>query len=238
VQPLHDPLADADLIRDRGSVLAYAGVTTKLEVTLEQVLEVYQRIYGPRELAVANVLTNLAVVGAHQYRLDEATVQLETALELRREALGDGPGVADEILNLAGVAALRGDAESSAEWAREARRIYGEHLGPQAPKTLDSELMLGMALASAEQFEEAKVIYEDVLARQRRLLGERHPDLRRVAAALGRLLVRMGHGSRAIAPLQLALDLELELAEQGGGDPKLVASLQDELASARAEAVR
>lgn len=238
VQPLHDPLADADLIRDRGSVLAYAGRYDEARVALEQVLAVYERIYGPRELAVANVLTNLGVVGAHQNRLEEAMAQLETAMELRREVLGDGPGVADEILNLAGVAGLRGDAESMEQWAEEAGRIYLEHLGPEAPKTLDSALMRARALEMAGRLADARAIYEDVLARQRRVLGERHLDLRRVAFLLGVLLVRMGHHDRAIAPLQLALDLEQQRVEAGGGDPQTVASLRDELARAREEAVR
>jgi tetratricopeptide (TPR) repeat protein len=230
---LDDPQADIEIVRLRGTLFLLAARFPEAEAELGRMLELYEPLYGPRHPGVADVRSNLALAVGQQRRVEEATGLLETALELQREMLGEGPRVADTLLNLAGIASLGGDVQRMAEWAREARRIYGEHLGPQAPKTLDSELMLGMALASAEQFEEAKVIYEDVLARQRRLLGERHPDLRRVAAALGRLLVRMGHGSRAIAPLQLALDLELELAEQGGGDPEDIAALSEALAQAR-----
>lgn len=238
VQPLDDPLTEADVLRTRGSVLVTAGRFDEARVVLESVLEVYERVYGPRDLAVADVLANLGVVGAYQNRLDEAMTQLETAMELRRETLGDGPSIADELLNLAGVAGLRGDAERMAEWADEARRIHREHLGPEAPKTLDSELMRARALEMMGRLEDARAIYEDVLARQRRSLGERHLDLRRVAFLLGNVLVRMGHPARAIAPLQLALDLEQQRVEAGGGDPQLVASLRDQLASARAEVVR
>lgn len=238
VQPPHDPLAEADVLRLRGAVLVTAGRYDEARVALEEVLVVYERVYGPRDLVVAEVRANLGVVAAQQNRLDEAVTQLETAMELRRETLGDGPGVADEILNLAGVAGLRGDAESMEQWAQEAGRIYLEHLGPEAPKTLDSALMRARALEMAGRLEDARAIYEDVLARQRRVLGERHLDLRNVASMLGGVLVRMGQPARAIAPLQLALELEQQRVEAGGGDPAIVASLRDELARARDEAVR
>ena len=81
--------------------------------------------------------------------------------------------------------------------------------------------------------------FTDVRELQRRLKGERHPDLRHPLLALGTLLLDTGRPAEAIEPIEQAVALARELARSAGegADPSgFIRDGERLLAQARAEA--
>ena len=96
-----------------------------------------------------------------------------------------------------------------------------------------------MGLESLGRLEQAEQAYRRNLVLQRRLKGERHPDLRHPLLALGTLLLDTGRPAEAIEPIEQAVALARELARSAGegADPSgFIRDGERLLAQARAEA--
>jgi hypothetical protein len=65
-------------------------------------------------------------------------------------------------------------------------------LGEDHPKTLGSANNVATVLYRLGEYEQARALQEDTLARYRRVLGEDHPKTRMSAEALAEVLGRLG----------------------------------------------
>ena len=144
-------------------------------------------------------------------------------------------------MNLAGILMIREepDLEGALRRIEDARRIYVEALGEGSAKVADADLALAMGLESLGRLEQAEQAYRRNLELQRRLKGERHPDLRHPLLALGTLLLDTGRPAEAIEPIEQAVALARELARSAGegADPSgFIRAGERLLAQARAEA--
>ena len=82
-----------------------------------------------------------------------------------------------------------------------------ETLGKDDPQTLHAQGVLAVVLHNVDQLPRATALAQDVLERQRKVLGEAHPDTARSWSQVGELLYAAGRYSDADAPLAQAITL-------------------------------
>ncbi|MCA9651023.1 MAG: serine/threonine protein kinase [Myxococcales bacterium] len=230
-----------DVLAARGNVGLWCDRLDDARSQLERHLEIASGVYGPRHPEVANTLNDLAVLEIQQGRAKAAEARARAAVEILQESVGDHPRVADALMNLAGILMIREepDLEGALRRIEDARRIYVEALGEGSAKVADADLALAMGLESLGRLEQAEQAYRRNLELQRRLKGERHPDLRHPLLALGTLLLDTGRPAEAIEPIEQAVALARELARSAGegADPSgFIRDGERLLAQARAEA--
>ncbi|MEU0883359.1 FxSxx-COOH system tetratricopeptide repeat protein [Lentzea sp. NPDC005914] len=76
--------------------------------------------------------------------------------------------------------------------ARRAHQLALDHYGPDHPNTLDIANNLVLRQQASGQYQVAREVAEDTLARRRRVLGEDHPDTLGTAANLAVALKELG----------------------------------------------
>lgn len=194
---------------------------------LERALAIDRELYGPRHPIVAQDLNNLAAIDAGQRRWSDARPRLRLAIEIQREALGSVPLVADNLINLAALELYDGEQQAALELATEAYEINAKHLGQQAARTLDAQHVRGMVLVRLGRLEQGETVLRRVVELQKQTLGPRHPDLRRSLLSWGKVLVQLHRADEAVKPLRLALELDVERVESGGGDPEQSSSVRE-----------
>ena len=84
------------------------------------------------------------------------------------------------------------------------------HYGPDHPHTLNARYNLASYLLARERFAEARGIAEDVVAHQRRIMGERHDRLGASLRVLARALLGEGEAEAALPPIAEALSIHRE----------------------------
>ena len=82
-----------------------------------------------------------------------------------------------------------------------------ETLGKDDPRTLIAQWHLAGVLRNVDELPRATLLAEDVLERQRRVLGEAHPDTAKSLSLVGDLLYAEGRYSEADLPLTQAIVL-------------------------------
>ncbi|MEX1364624.1 MAG: serine/threonine-protein kinase [Nannocystaceae bacterium] len=194
---------------------------------LERTLAIDRQLYGLRHPIVAQDLNNLATIDAGQQRWSDARQRLRLAIEIQRAALGSGPMVADNLINLAAIELFDGDKQAALELATEAYEINAEHLGQDAARTLDAQHVRGMVLVALGRPEQGEPLLQQVVELQKQTLGPRHPDLRRSLMSWGRALMKLDRADEAVEPLRLALELDRERVEASGGDPGESSSVRE-----------
>jgi serine/threonine-protein kinase len=80
-------------------------------------------------------------------------------------------------------------------------------LGADDPRTLHAQWLLAGVLRNVDQLPRAIALAQDVLARQRKVLGEEHPDTAKSWSQVGDLLYAAGRYSEADPPLAQAIAL-------------------------------
>ncbi len=182
-----------------------------------ELVALHREIYAPEHIAVASALSNIGVVMARKGDWAAAQERFQEVLEVRRRALGEQhPLVADSLMNVSGVMLNRGDAEGALPLLDRARAIYAASAGEDAAKTNDADVARSMVLIGLRRGDEAEPILRAVLVRQRRLMGDRHPDLARTLGALGRLLTRPADAAEAVTLLREAVEIQRAMVEASG----------------------
>ena len=114
----------------------------------------------------------------------------------------------------------RGDARAGRDLALHLHEQWQQLLGPDHPDTLDAQYLLAFALSELGRYQEACDLYEDTLARRRRVLGENHPESLFAANSLALQLIELGDKQAARDLLADALSR----MRQAHGDDILVTS--------------
>ena len=132
---------------------------------------------GQRPEVRAALLEAMGEALASQSLYDDAAELLESALDLRRGALGrDHPEAAATALKLAAAEMERSRLDRAETLAREALAVLGPLAGGDL-RAADAMAVLGSVLTSKGSLEEAEALLREALAARRRGLGEDHPDV-------------------------------------------------------------
>jgi serine/threonine-protein kinase len=247
------PEVQSEVARLIASVYHELGEFDRATPLLRADLERRRKLEGPRSLAAAQSLEQLADASYEQSRFDAAGALYEEALAIQRERGGRRtPEVARLLWDIAGVRRNRGDRAGAedlqkqaltlfvetrgedsreANWVRESLAItyadgdrYAEaaalqepvaswrerHDGPDHPQTLVARYNQALYLLATGRTADAYRIAGDVVARQRRVLGERHDALGSSLRLVARILDAAGRTEEAMAPIEEAVAIHGE----------------------------
>ena len=174
------------------------GATTWLTGDYEGALQHYrdalallERIYGPDDWRLGQIVGNIGACYAMQGRYDEARPYFQRSVELERARNDSSGELAINLENLAELELLDGDRNRARELFDEAHALRVRLLGDQHPDTARSLIKLGRLELEAGQAEAAREHYEraialrEGLAVHRDLLGEARMGLAEALALLG-----------------------------------------------------
>ncbi len=180
------------------------------------VLDIRQRVLGPRHPNVVETLNNRAFVLQKSEHFDEAESMFRTALEINREIFDDKhPRVVDATMNLGLLLKTAGKLDEAETLYREGLALHGEIYGNSHPNIATDLHNLGALLKAKEDYAGAAVAYEEALTLKRQLLGDMHPSTAATINNLGVLYKSESNYARAEPLLREALAINRKLLEAG-----------------------
>lgn len=212
------PEVQAEMLGVLGDVYLKLGDYENARALLEESIALHKTEFGPTHERTADVLDQLGQVEMELARFDLADSLLNVALNIRRARLGNQHNDVAETLTHLGT--LRGSGrqermDEAEAFHRESFEIRQAILDPDDPDLLRSLRGLSSVLFDEGQYAEAEPLLRDLLARQQRVLGERHPESLRTMVLLMRTIGnRMQNLDDAVALGRRAVPL----AKQVWGD--------------------
>lgn len=214
----HAEVADAMTILT--SALIRLGRYGEGEQLMRDVVDIDAGAYPRPNPRVSWHLNDLAVVLAHEDRLDEASAFYAKSIAVDR-ALAPAPAAAlNEAVSLGNLARVRfrqGAYADSAAGLRDAidrkQRLLGADYGDNG-RSYD-RASLAEVLIALGRFGEARTIADDALAEARKHYPEAHPDVAFALAVEAELMAASGARERAASFAGKAVGVYAALADQG-----------------------
>ncbi len=177
LSPTYDHLIAAGMFAD------YCGDYRRGARIKEQLVELAEAEFGPKDPRTATALNNLAVSYRAQARYAEAEPIYRCALKIGEKTLGsDHPKVATSLNNLAGLLEETGRVDEAEPLYRRALEIDERTLGSDHPDVATSLNNLALLLKETGRVDEAEPLYERAVAIALKALGEDHPNTQKVIA--------------------------------------------------------
>jgi tetratricopeptide (TPR) repeat protein len=153
------------------------GDSSAAVVTARQVIDEYRRVFQPSHPLFLAGLNNLAIFARLSGDHVSAQTLTQEALDGFEGSLGrHHPYTASCRINLANVYFELGDNPRAVETDEEVYQLLGEILGADNPDVLAAAANRVVSLRTAGNHTEARALFEDTLARSRRVLGDGHPN--------------------------------------------------------------
>ena len=192
----------------------FAGAA--LELLDEQVFtRTYSAIneqFEDQPLVRAQLLDSLGVTLIGVGLLEDAEQPLETAVQLRREWLGDEhEDTIRSIGNMGKLLIEQGRLEEAATYCSKALENARSVLGDQDPVTLEAINDMGLVLVYQGRFDEALPYWTDAMEGRRKVLGDRHPETLISIHNMGGLLHATGMYEQARDQFMEVLNVRREL---------------------------
>ena len=171
------PRVQSEVARLIASVYVGLGEYDKARPLLQADLDRRRRLDGPRSLAVAKPLTDLAGVAFQQGRFDEAGALYEEALSIEAAERGEGTDEAAELLwGIGEVKRNRGDLQSAETLEKRALAAYVRTRGEDSREATNVRRSLAILYDDTGRFAEAAPLDAAVAAWHQRHDGPDHPD--------------------------------------------------------------
>ena len=167
------------LLCDRMGEFLYARASLDpAKIFFRQAIDVGRVAFGPRDLAVAKAMNNLAIVLHDMNPTGEAESLLREALDIERECVGVAhPSYARTLTGLAQVLGDRGRSDEAEASLREAIMLGETALG-RAHRDVALRLSnLATLLQSKGQNREAEALLRESIQSGETSLGRRHPQV-------------------------------------------------------------
>jgi hypothetical protein len=153
------------------------GDSSLAAVTARQVIDEYRRVFQPSHPLFLAGLNNLAIFARLSGDQVVAQTLTQEALDGFERSLGrHHPYTGSCRINLANVYFELGDNPRAVETDAEVYQLLGEILGADNPDVLAAAANRVVSLRTAGDHTEARALFEDTLARSRRVLGDGHPN--------------------------------------------------------------
>jgi tetratricopeptide (TPR) repeat protein len=192
---------DLALLYDRAGEFLYARGSLELSMTFfRQAITVGKNAFGPRDVAVARAMNNLAVALQDKGRNAESEPLLREALDIQLEKSGiDRPGYARTLTSLARIVQEGGRRDEAEAMLREAITLGERTLGRAHPDVALRINNLARLLDGKGQTAEAEELFREAIRSGERSLGREHPQ---VIARLSNLALCL-HGSGKVGETEL-----------------------------------
>jgi tetratricopeptide (TPR) repeat protein/tRNA A-37 threonylcarbamoyl transferase component Bud32 len=192
--------------------------------------------FGDQPLIEARLRATLGNTYSAMGLYRPAAVELQRALDLRREVLGDiAPETLASLDDMAILLRDEGRYDEALPIAEQALAARTRVLGEDHRDTLASANTLALVYTSLGRLEEAEKLYRDTLTAQRRVLGVEHPHTMSTMNNLGVLYDNQHRYAAAQEQLAATLDLRRRVL---GSDAKPTLATMSNLAKAYAHAFR
>ena len=171
------PEVQSEVARLVAAVYHELGEYDRARALLTADLQRRRRIDGPRSIAVADLLTEIADASYEQNRFDEAGAMYEEALGIQREKRGERtPEVATLLWDVAGVKRNRGDLPGAEETQKQALALFVETRGEDSAEATNVRESLAITYGDSDRYVEAEATQRPVAAARERRLGPDHPE--------------------------------------------------------------
>ncbi|MCA9653759.1 MAG: serine/threonine protein kinase [Myxococcales bacterium] len=193
----NDDLAQAELHRTTGMVLARSGDLEGGLEEMQKAREAFESHYGPRYHGVAVLWINIGAVHGQLERNEDALRAFDQAIAIVRQNAGpDHPWLAAALLNRGSALKAEQDYERAYQSYEQALRIYQGIFPADDRRVLRTRTGMAQALRNLGRLEEARAELEAIipllehdprdLANAHLSLAEVFEDLAREASAAGR----------------------------------------------------
>jgi serine/threonine protein kinase/Tfp pilus assembly protein PilF len=221
------PELHADLLETMGRAYLSLGLYDKARPLLERALDLNRKIYGPKDLVVAQNLHNLAGVLYDLGKRKDAEPLIREAVTIQ-ENRGETRNLdyAKGLSNLGEIQASKGEFESAEALLKKSLAIKESLPHPDQRAIASSLNSLGKLYATRGQYAVAEPLYLRALA-IRRQLAEGNPDTE-VATTLGNLASlreNVGNLPGAEAYYREVLEMRRKILE--GTDPRVAFALSN-----------
>ena len=129
------------------------------------------------------------------------------------------------LSNLAVTTGHFGDFEQARQLYEETIQRGIEQYGEISEQVLRRRLNLAQLVRTSGRFQEAAIMYKDLLADQKLLDGDDHPDTMRTLGSLGRCYIQMGEYEKALQPTEQAYQFRRQ--HLGPENPQTLTNHQD-----------
>jgi tetratricopeptide (TPR) repeat protein len=170
---------DLALLYDRAGEFLYARGSLELSrIFFSRAIAAGNNAFGPRHVAVAKAMNNLAVASQDIGRNAESEPLLREALDIQLEKSGiDHPGYARTLTSLARVVQEGGRRDEAEAMLREAIALGERTLGRPHPDVALRINNLAMLLDGKGQKAEAEELFREAIQSGDRSLGREHPQV-------------------------------------------------------------
>jgi eukaryotic-like serine/threonine-protein kinase len=195
-----DRKLEADLERNAGTALVAAGRYEAALAHHMRARELFEEVYGPASIAVANTDDSIGSALHSLGRHDESLGYHRAAAATLEQLLGpEHPYVGTAIANIGLELAAKDDLEAAAEEDRRALAIVEAALGRDHIKVAAISANYATVLARLGRSDEAVSRYEQAQRILAARLGADHPDALRVGANIGEQRLAQGDIAEADA---------------------------------------
>lgn len=208
VSRLNDPLAEAELLNNEGTVLITAGRYQEAQTTLTKALELREAELGPDHYLVGRTLSNLATAYDDQGKIEEARTNYERSLAIAEATFGAGhPDLAIRLTNFGEMLARAGDRVTAREYSERAVELFANSVGKKHHYYASALNNLATVEVADGQYERAMQLMQETKAVWIALQGPEHPDVALTDLNIGSIAQKLGHDDEAKKHLEAALDI-------------------------------
>ena len=203
-----DPAIQADLYQTLATVYQSFGNFDRAESLLNSALEIRRTVFGRDSQEAADALLHLGLLRYDQGRLPDAERLIGDALAMDRRRFPAGhPAVARAMSALGKVLEDAGDNQKAIEVLQDAVRIQS------AKSAAGTDLAASLTLLANAHFYLGHYAISDslnqrVLAMDKQLHGERHPDVADALVNLGNVQTNLEHYAEAERYFRQALEID------------------------------
>jgi len=193
---------DVFQVAGEGEQLTVRQAVDRSTALLETRLRRQPSVQATLRDTIGRIYLNLGVSGPAQ-------VQLQQAVELRRQQFGSGSPEAAKSLSFLGLAiALNGSFDDGEARSREALLLYRDHLGEGDPGLLTLlNNLVDLLCNRGDAQDEATILAQEALELARQMPGEPGPELAQALTHSALLQSREGNHGTATGLYRQALDL-------------------------------
>ena len=208
VSRLGDPLAQAELLNNEGSVLITAGRYAQAEAALEKSHALREQTLGPDHFVVGRTLNNLATALDQQGKYEQAREKYELALANAEAAVGpDHPDLGIRLTNFGEMLNRMGEHERAREYLERALTIFEGAVGKNHHFYASALNNLATVEVSEGKLERALLLMQETRAISEQLAGPASVDVALAELNIGSIASELGWHDEAKAHLEVALNL-------------------------------
>lgn len=203
----NDPKIQSELYETLGEIYEQLGKYDRSDSLLHSALEERKKVFGAESPEVAESLVAIGLLRSDQGKFDEAEQLVQQGLDIGRKVLpADHPAIAKYISSLGTILENRGNYPQAITLLKEAVKMQSEE-DPDSSALSSSLTELANSNFYAGHYDVSDALNRQVLAMDRKLYGDRHPNVAQDLINLAAIQLEHGDYKQAEDYDRQALDI-------------------------------